>query len=99
MALGGVAERRLGATACRGEVPGPRKHYDLAVAAGSANESSMGLSATPPYLLWQVWRGPASGPGQIFFERSRSALPMTLTDDRAIAAAAMIGESRIPNTG
>lgn len=30
---------------------------------------------------------------------SRSALPTTLTDDRAIAAAAIIGESRTPNAG
>jgi hypothetical protein len=31
--------------------------------------------------------------------RSRKALPTTLTDDNAIAAAAMIGDSRMPNTG
>ena len=31
--------------------------------------------------------------------RNRSALPTTLTDDSAIAAAAITGESRIPNTG
>jgi hypothetical protein len=31
--------------------------------------------------------------------RSRSALPTTLTDDSAIAAAAMIGESSSPNVG
>lgn len=30
---------------------------------------------------------------------SRSELPITLTDDRAIAAAAMIGESSRPNSG
>lgn len=30
---------------------------------------------------------------------SLSALPTTLTDDKAIAAAAMIGESNIPKTG
>lgn len=30
---------------------------------------------------------------------SRSALPTTLTDDRAIAAAAMIGDSRMPKNG
>ena len=30
---------------------------------------------------------------------SRSALPMTLTEDRAMAAAAMIGESKIPKKG
>ena len=30
---------------------------------------------------------------------SRSALPTTLTDDSAIAAAAMIGDNRMPNTG
>lgn len=29
----------------------------------------------------------------------RSALPTTLTEDKAIAAAAMIGESKIPKTG
>jgi hypothetical protein len=31
--------------------------------------------------------------------RRRSAFPMTLTDDSAMAAAAMIGESNSPNTG
>ncbi len=31
--------------------------------------------------------------------RSRSALPTTLTDDSAIAAAAMIGDSRMPKLG
>ena len=31
--------------------------------------------------------------------RSRSALPTTLTDDSAIAAAAIAGDSRMPNTG
>ena len=45
-----------------------------------------------------------SGPGQrklrySFVPRSRSALPTTLTDDSAIAAAAMIGDSRMPNAG
>jgi len=31
--------------------------------------------------------------------RSLNALPITLTDDNAIAAAAMIGERRIPKVG
>jgi hypothetical protein len=31
--------------------------------------------------------------------RSRSALPTTLTEESAMAAAAITGESRIPNTG
>jgi len=31
--------------------------------------------------------------------RSRIALPITLTEDSAIAAAAMIGESRMPKIG
>jgi hypothetical protein len=31
--------------------------------------------------------------------RSRNALPTTLTDDSAIAAAAMIGDSKRPNAG
>ena len=30
---------------------------------------------------------------------SRSALPTTLTEDRAMAAAPSIGDSRMPNTG
>jgi hypothetical protein len=34
-----------------------------------------------------------------FVTRSRSALPTTLTDDSAIAAAAMIGDSKSPNAG
>jgi hypothetical protein len=37
--------------------------------------------------------------GQSFVTRSRSALPTTLTDESAIAAAAMIGDSRMPNAG
>ena len=31
--------------------------------------------------------------------RRRNALAMTLTDDSAMAAAAMIGDSRMPNAG
>jgi len=31
--------------------------------------------------------------------RNRSALPTTLTDDNAIAAAAMTGDSRMPKAG
>lgn len=34
-----------------------------------------------------------------FFRLSRSALPTTLTEDSAIAAAAIIGESKMPKTG
>ena len=37
--------------------------------------------------------------GHSFFARSRRAFPITLTDDNAIAAAAMIGERRIPKSG
>ncbi len=34
-----------------------------------------------------------------FAARSRSALPITLTDDSAIAAAATIGDNNSPNVG
>jgi hypothetical protein len=34
-----------------------------------------------------------------FVRASRNALPITLTEDSAIAAAPTIGESRMPNTG
>jgi hypothetical protein len=34
-----------------------------------------------------------------FTALNRAAFPMTLTDDSAIAAAAMIGESRMPKVG
>jgi hypothetical protein len=34
-----------------------------------------------------------------FARASRSALPITLTEDSAIAAAPTIGDSRMPNTG
>jgi 4-hydroxy-tetrahydrodipicolinate synthase len=40
-----------------------------------------------------------AGTDQSFARASRSALPITLTEDSAIAAAPSIGESRIPNTG
>jgi len=36
---------------------------------------------------------------QSFVRASRSALPITLTEDRAIAAAPIMGDNRIPNTG
>lgn len=36
---------------------------------------------------------------QSWVVRNRSALPTTLTEESAIAAAPMTGESRIPNTG
>ena len=38
-------------------------------------------------------------PGHNLVARRRSALVITLTDESAIAAAAMIGESRTPNSG
>ena len=41
----------------------------------------------------------APAPGQSLTARSRAALPMTLTDESAIAAAAMMGESSRPSTG
>jgi hypothetical protein len=34
-----------------------------------------------------------------FVFRNRSALPMTLTDESAMAAAAIMGDKRIPNLG
>ena len=40
-----------------------------------------------------------SAHAHIFCRLSRSALVTTLTEDSAIAAAAMIGESRMPNSG
>ncbi|NRB92046.1 hypothetical protein C7M62_37185 [Bradyrhizobium sp. WBAH10] len=42
---------------------------------------------------------PRSQSGHSRIARSRSALPTTLTEDSAIAAAAMIGESNRPNAG
>lgn len=43
----------------------------------------------------------ATGPVEhySFVTRSRNALPTTLTEDSAMAAAAMIGDSSIPNVG
>ena len=41
----------------------------------------------------------SSGPGYRGVARSRKALPTTLTDDSAMAAAAMIGDSRMPKLG
>ena len=41
----------------------------------------------------------APAPGQSLTARSRAALPMTLTDESAMAAAAIIGDSRMPRTG
>ena len=38
-------------------------------------------------------------PNYSLVSRSRSAFPTTLTDDSAIAAAAMIGDSNSPNVG
>ena len=44
---------------------------------------------------------PGNGLGTAYSRvtRSRSALPTTLTEDSAIAAAAMIGDSNSPNAG
>ena len=39
------------------------------------------------------------GPSQMRTVLSRRALPTTLTELSAMAAAAMLGESRMPNTG
>ena len=53
-------------------------------------------------LLWMRWGFPPAKigtPPQSRTVRSRIALPTTLTDDNAIAAAAMIGESRMPKNG
>jgi len=45
------------------------------------------------------WRAPASAAAQSFAARSRRALAITLTEDSAIAAAAIRGESRRWNVG
>lgn len=59
------------------------------------------LSETPGVALDYPGAGrrPGQTPGQIRIIRSRDALVMTLTLDRAIARAASMGESSIPTTG
>jgi hypothetical protein len=44
-------------------------------------------------------RSRADASPQSLTRRSRAAFPITLTDDSAIAAAAMIGDSRMPRNG
>lgn len=41
----------------------------------------------------------STGMGYSLTRLSRKALPMTLTEDSAMAAAAMMGDNRIPNKG
>ena len=55
------------------------------------------LSETPGVAL--DYPGAVRRPGQIRIIRSRDALVITLTLDRAIARAASIGESSMPTTG
>jgi 4-hydroxy-tetrahydrodipicolinate synthase len=45
------------------------------------------------------YAAPAASSDQSFVRASRSALPITLTEDTAIAAAPIIGDNRIPSTG
>ena len=52
-----------------------------------------------PTQTGQIQSGPARSSRQSRAVRSRIALPITLTEDSAMAAAAMIGESRIPKIG
>lgn len=44
-------------------------------------------------------QGPRSGSDHSFTLLSLRELPITLTDDKAMAAAAMMGESRMPKVG
>ena len=59
----------------------------------------------PPYIPSQpITRPTHHAMSSLFVQRSRtvrslSALPMTLTDDSAMAAAAMIGDSSRPKNG
>lgn len=60
------------------------------------------LRSTHPRFLHFLSRMTATerdGDVYNFAARSRSALPTTLTEDSAIAAAAMIGDSRMPKAG
>jgi hypothetical protein len=71
----------------------------------SAEPGPSGTSGTPEQQrITSQERRAALHPGNErgnynLVSRSRSALPTTLTDDSAIAAAAMIGDSNSPNVG
>ena len=61
-------------------------------------EARVTLSIQPGYFRQPVIRS-AYGPVQIFVERRRSALPITETELKLIAAAAIIGDSSKPKNG
>jgi hypothetical protein len=61
------------------------------MAGSPAPDCPAGLPPPPPDVWMQLnYSGVA---------RNRNALPTTLTDDSAMAAAAMIGDSRMPTGG
>jgi hypothetical protein len=86
-----------------GVVLSPRSSGDRAPPSGggSVGSNPTGGAAGPPCLL------PPSPPGawpwlrlaQMVLVRSRRALVITLTDESAIAAAAIIGDKSKPKTG
>ena len=77
---------------------------------GTSQQNTWMREATDPdwvygYDAWTAPLDPAPSPAaasliaQSRTRDSRSALATTLTEDSAIAAAAIIGDSRMPNTG
>lgn len=58
-----------------------------------------GSLARPFFCLFSIAAANGNSHRSSFIRDSRNALPITLTDDSAIAAAPTIGDSRIPNTG
>ena len=57
------------------------------------------MPSLPQYLMSVLLLTSALPCAYSFTVLRRAALPMTLTEDKAMAAAAMMGESRMPKNG
>ncbi len=86
-----------GVTACppqKGVCPTLQSYHILQLSATRAPPASHLLRLSEPSSIGSVRPGRHSRT-----VRRRMALPITLTDDSAMAAAAMIGDSRMPKSG
>jgi hypothetical protein len=77
----------------------PADRVDCCVAGRRLPPSVLSIAAAPTCTCGATCIGPESGSGGGRQRRSRLELVTTDSDDRAIAAAAMIGDRRIPWKG
>ena len=95
----------IAAAAMMGESRMPKNGYSTPAATGTpiasdgAADGASALVSAQGWAAFSMTVAPHDPRSHRCTARSRSALPMTLTDERAMAAAAMMGDSRMPNVG